>query len=106
MAYTIYALLTHVPLVVLVMLLLLTCCCGRFICPRAGSNARPYKTQGLLNCYGLCESDSKLAVPTSQKPEKAYLSSSIRAEMVKVTHRAPRSGDDENTQEENESFLA
>lgn len=110
MAYTIYLLLTHAPLVVFLLLLTLSCCCcGRYVCPRGGPNTRPYKLRDSLHqcCMGLCDGpDSRLAVPVSPKPEKAYLSTSIRAEMVKVTHRAPRSGDDENANEEKESFLA
>jgi hypothetical protein len=109
MAYTIYLLLTHAPLVVFMLLLTLTfCCCSRLACPRCVSNLRPVKLRdSLMSCYGQCDpSESKLAVAVSPKPEKAYLTTSIRAEMVKVTHRAPRSGDDENALEEKESFLA
>lgn len=114
LAYGIFLLLTHAPLVGAVLLLTVGCCCSRLFCPRG--NMRPLRPKdSILTCYGHCDpSEVHLfgSGPVASKPEKPYATdttiyeSDRRAGSVPaVLVRGARPGDDFDAQEEKVGFL-
>ena len=115
LAYGVYLLLTHAPIVGVVLLLSMCWCCSCILCPRG--NITPLKPKdSVLTCYGLCDpSEVRFYIPTvtarAPKPEKPITasssSSSVRAELVGTgsSARVPRRGNDHDPQEEKAGFL-